>query len=136
MHADDHLMATFDYDDATNSPEQLVQFEFQRQTLTIRFTAPVLGHRESPAVAGAIFRELVEHECVVKNVVLDLQEVCGMSSMGLGLCVEIRNQAAQAGARCVLFGLCHHLRDMFRMMRIERLYTIADTAAELAAAAA
>lgn len=129
-------MDTFDHIDADASPETLVQFERGKSSLTVRFLAPVLGHREAPVVAGVIFRELVEAEGTARTIILDLQNVCGMSSMGLGLCVEIRNQAAHTNAKCVLYGLCPHLRDMFRMMRIERLYTIAETAAELNVAAA
>ena len=134
--SDQFSMATFEHDDTVLNTDTMVEFSNRKSALTIRFNTPVLGHREAPAIAGKIFRVLVEHEGNVQSVVLDLRQVSGMSSMGLGLCVEIRNQAVKAGARCVLFGLSRHLREMFTMMRIDRLYTIAETAAELADAAA
>jgi anti-anti-sigma regulatory factor len=49
-----------------------------------------------------------------------------MSSFGLGLCLEFRNSGLQVGASTILVGLSKELRDLFKMMKVDRLYTIAD----------
>jgi anti-anti-sigma factor len=115
---------------------ELVEIRPEGAVLTVRFLSPVLGNREAGDLSKTIFRRLMEHEETTRVVVLDLSEVCGISSMGLGLCVELRNTVVNAGGKCVLFGLCPHLQDLVRMMKIERLYTIAHTARELANVAA
>ncbi len=120
--------------DADIDVSDLVEFSVAENVLTIRFVAPALGQAEAPMAAGAIFRKLVEHEGPSGVVVLDLSAVCAMSSMGLGLCIEIRNQVLKAGGRCIAFGLCQHLVELFGMMRLDRVFTIVDSPQTLAAA--
>jgi anti-anti-sigma regulatory factor len=57
-----------------------------------------------------------------------------MSSMGLGMCIAFRNQANNAGAKSVLYGASNELLKLLAMMKIEKLYQIAKTEAELKAA--
>jgi anti-anti-sigma regulatory factor len=54
-----------------------------------------------------------------------------MSSMGLGMIIDMRNAAAQCGATAVLFGVNKDLKALLAMMKIEKLYKIADTASQL-----
>ena len=42
--------------------------------------------------------------------------------VGLGMCVELRRHAKERKMRTALFGLNGHLRDLFRMMKVDRLY--------------
>jgi anti-anti-sigma regulatory factor len=51
--------------------------------------------------------------------------------MGLGMIIDMRNAAAQCGATAVLFGVNKDLKALLAMMKIEKLYKIADTASQL-----
>jgi anti-anti-sigma factor len=60
------------------------------------------------------------------SLVLDLSDVKAMSSFGLGLCIELRNAANSVGASTAIVGMSSDLRDLFKMMKVDRLYTIAE----------
>ena len=65
------------------------------------------------------------------GLVLDLSTVSFMASMGLGMCIACRNQAAAVGATPLLFGLNKDLQALMAMMKIEKLFRIIKTQAEL-----
>lgn len=69
-----------------------------------------------------ILEALNEASKSIKWLVIDLSAVSVLSSMGLGMCVELRRHAKERKMRTALFGLNGHLRDLFRMMKVDRLY--------------
>jgi hypothetical protein len=54
-----------------------------------------------------------------------------LSSMGLGMCVDLRNRAAAAKLKPHMTGMSRSLLDLFRMMRVDRLYTVVHGREEL-----
>jgi anti-anti-sigma regulatory factor len=59
-----------------------------------------------------------------------------MTSFGMGMCVEIRNTADTLGVRTIIAGLNPQLDQMFRMLKVDRLFTITHGIQELAEALA
>jgi hypothetical protein len=51
--------------------------------------------------------------------------------MGLGMAVDIRNRASSAKFKPYLFGCSRALLDLFRMMKVDRLYTVVHGKDEL-----
>lgn len=98
--------------------------------ITARFDAVSIGPREAALVATEVSRA-IEGATKGKCLVIDLSRTVSLSSMGLGLCVDIRNRAVDAGLRPVLAGMNVQLADLFRMMRVDRLFTIISSAADL-----
>jgi anti-anti-sigma factor len=56
--------------------------------------------------------------------VLDFTDVQFVSSLGLGMCIDVRNTAENCNAETAIVGLTTHLKELFEMMRLDRLFTI------------
>lgn len=112
------------------------QHEFTAGVLTIRPAGPNLGQREAiilNAEAGAILNSLGTR---VRTLLLDLTDVQAMASFGLGVCIELRNTAHSRNARTIVYGLNDELAALFRLMKVERLYTMVRSTKDLAKALA
>jgi len=94
--------------------------------ITIRPAGPNLTERESIIITSEVTPYLEQLGKRLRGVVLDLSDVKMMSSFGLGLCLEFRNTAMAVGASTILVGMSRELRELFKMMKVDRLYTIAD----------
>jgi anti-anti-sigma factor len=94
--------------------------------LTIKPAGPNLTEREAIIITSEVTPYFEQLGKKLRGVVLDLSDVKMMSSFGLGLCLEFRNSGLQVGASTILVGLSKELRDLFKMMKVDRLYTIAD----------
>ena len=113
-----------------------VAVSYKAGVLTAQLTGPSVAEREATVISTEITRALTEIGSRLRVLVLDLREVQIMSSMGLGMCIDARNSAWQLGAETVIYGLCPQLAELFRMMKVNRLYRIARSEAELIAALA
>jgi anti-anti-sigma factor len=65
------------------------------------------------------------------NVVLDFGGVGFINSSGLAACIELRNGAAEKGARTILYQPTHDVLQVFTMVKVDRLFTTVHTAEEL-----
>ncbi len=113
-----------------SSAKSFVTLTTKNKHLIARFDAVSIGPREATAIAGEVATALgtaVKGKCLV----IDLSRTNSLSSMGLGLCVDLRNRAVDAGLRPVLTGMNVHLADLFQMMRVDRLFAIATTTTEV-----
>lgn len=107
-----------------------VEFSHPGGHLVARVAVPSIGQGEAPTVRDQIAGRIAgidRGRCFV----LDLSQVSLISSLGLGTCVDLRNTAEKAGLRPVAFGLNRHLVDLFRLMRIDRLYEMPKSQQEL-----
>ncbi|MDZ4830672.1 MAG: STAS domain-containing protein [Phycisphaerae bacterium] len=109
----------------------LVEVRWATPFLTVRPAGPQVGQRESPIITDEVNPFLKLAGKTLKMMVLDLSDVTFMSSMGLGMCIAFRNQAAANGAKSVLYGASKDLLQLLAMMKIEKLYTIAKSEDEL-----
>ncbi|MCL4209335.1 MAG: STAS domain-containing protein [Phycisphaerales bacterium] len=110
---------------------QYVATELKRGMLLVRPVGPSIGQREAPIILEEVREIMRRAGREARMLVIDLSDVSFVSSMGLGMCIDLRNQATQQGARSVLLGLRPDVAQLFRMMRLERLYTIVKSADEL-----
>jgi len=101
-------------------------------TLFIRFRGPTLG-QEDAADAARIAAAAIEVAAdPLRRVVLDLSSLVGISSLGLGTCLDLRRRGDARGAEVVLLGLNPHLEALFATMRLDRLFVIERSAETLA----
>ncbi len=101
-------------------------------TLFVRFRGPTLGQddaAEAARIAAAAIEVAAEP---LRRVVLDLSALAGISSLGLGTCLDLRRRADARGAEVVLLGLNPHLQSLVATMRLDRLVAIEPDAASLA----
>lgn len=90
-----------------------------------------IGPRESVDIVTAAADAIASGNRRGKCMVIDLSRVSLLPSMGLGTCIDLHNRAADRGMQSVVFGLNSHLSELFRLMRVDRLFRIAASAAEL-----
>lgn len=108
-----------------NSRKSLfVDVTFQNGTMNACLVGPRIGEREATVVANAINAKLKEYGSKVNTLVLDFSEVQFVSSLGLGMCIDVRNTAEQCKASTAIVGLTQHLTELFEMMRLDRLFAI------------
>ena len=111
---------------ANRTQSLFVQTVFRGGVLTVRPAGPQLSEREAIIITSEVTPHLQKAGNKLRGLVLDMSEIKMMSSFGLGLCLELRNSAKAAGASTIIVGLNLQLRELFRMMKVDRLYTIAD----------
>jgi len=96
---------------------------------------PRIGEREASVVAIAINNKLKEKGNKVNHLVLDFNDIQFISSLGLGMCIDVRNTAEKCNATTSIVGLTDNLKELFEMMRLDRLFQIESTQANYGTAA-
>ena len=110
--------------------------EFKAGILTVRPTGPNLGQREAAILNSEVGAMIAGLGPKLRTLLIDLSDIHAMASFGLGVCIELRNAAHARGARTLAYGLSDELSALFRLMKVERLYTIVRTTKELSKALA
>ena len=113
---------------STNRDTSLSQFvviERYPKGVLARIVCPSVSQREAPIIVAEIGDALQDVGLPRgSSLVVDVSGVTMLSSMGLGMCVDLRRRADEAGLRAHLFGTSRSLLDLFRMMKIDRLFTV------------
>lgn len=109
----------------------LVEIEVRGAILYTKFVGPQVGQRESPIISSEVEPYLKAAGKDLKHFIIDLQSVSFMSSMGLGVCIGLRNKAVAAGAKPILYGTSADLLKLFSMMKIDQMYKLARNQGEL-----
>ncbi len=112
------------------STATFVTVSVKNKHMIARLDAVSIGPREAALIATEVSRMLTS-STRGKCLVIDLSRTNSLSSMGLGLCVDLRNRAVDAGLRPVLAGMNIQLTDLVRMMRVDRLFTITSSSHDL-----
>lgn len=102
--------------------------------LTIKPAGPSLTEREAIVISCDVKPIMDRCAGSMRALVLDLSQVRIMSSFGLGMCIELRNAARAVNANTIVFGLSDELTELFKMLKVDRLYTMARNVKELAKA--
>ncbi len=110
--------------------------ELKGSVLIVRPAGPNLGQREAAILNSEVGTMIASLGPRIRTLLLDLSDVQAMASFGLGVCIELRNAAHARGARTLVFGLNDELAALFRLMKVERLYTIVRSTKELSKALA
>lgn len=98
-----------------------------------RLVGPTIGAREVPIITDLVAPAIEKSAGGdLRWVVLDMSSVTFVNSMGLGMCIDFRNRANKAGAKTILYGMNQQLMDLFKMVKVDRLFTIVKDMAELA----
>ena len=99
--------------------------------LTVRLVGPSVGEREAAIIANQIQQAMAAAGHALRSLVLDFTDVQVISSMGLGMCIDVRHQARQRQADSIVYGLSTQLRELFEMMKVDRLFRLVGDPAEL-----
>lgn len=83
------------------------------------------GELDAPRVIDIDFNALTE-TIGGRNAVFNLSGLDFIDSAGTHLFIKIQRYAARHGRICILCGLRQHVRRMFQILRLERLFTITE----------
>ena len=114
----------------TDETKDYVELSHRGGHVVAKVVVPSVGQNEAPVIREQVVAAMAS-AARGRALVLDFSQVSLITSIGLGTCVDLRNCAEKAGLRPVAYGMNRHLVDVFRMMRIERLFTILRTPQEL-----
>ena len=129
-------MNGFNVNNGTNGRRSLfVDITVTNGTMNACIAGPRIGEREATIVANAVNAQLKEFGKKVTSLVLDFSEVQFISSLGLGMCIDVRNTAEQCNASTSIIGLTSHLKELFELMRLDRLFTIQEKSPNFGSAA-
>ncbi len=102
----------------------------------VKLTGPSITEREATLISRELHDAFAFLGKRLRVVVLSMSNVHMLSSMGLGMCIDARNTARRLGATTVIYGLSPKLADLFRMMKVDRLYRMVQSEADLSRALA
>lgn len=108
-----------------------VDIEVRSRLLYVKLVGPQIGQRESPIISQEVDPYLKAAGKDLRHFIVDLRSVTFMSSMGVGVCIALRNKAIAAGAKPILFGTSPDLVKLLSMMKIDQMYKLAKDQAEL-----
>ena len=110
---------------------EYVDVTTDRGVVTARITEPSVEEQVASLILQTV-REAMNHPGLdLQAVVLDFGEVTFINSSGLAACIELRNAAAAKDARTIVYRARRGVTDLFRLVKVDRLYLFADDAQEL-----
>ena len=129
-------MNGFNTNNSNKSRKSLfVDVSFSNGSMKACIVGPRIGEREASVVAIAINNKLKEYGSKVNELVLDFSDIQFISSLGLGMCIDVRNTAQKCKAETKIVGLTPHLTELFEMMRLDRLFQLESKQANYDSAA-
>lgn len=90
----------------------------------MRPVGPSLSEREATILSGELQRYFKEVGDTIRAFVLDMSDIEMMSSFGLGMCIDAARKSQDVNATCYTCGMSSALIDLFRLMKVDRLYRI------------
>ncbi len=103
-----------------------VQCKRSGGALIAKLLGPSIGQREAPIISKTVLAELEQEAEPPRAVVLDFRRITFINSMGLGMCIEVRNAMHQRGGKTILYCPSEQIMSVLKMTKMDRLYTIVD----------
>ena len=101
--------------------------------LVVKFNPAALGAGDIKSItaqlSGAI--QNLANAGAGRYVVLDFTGVPLLSSIGLGMCVDIYHCAQKYGRKCATYGLQSRTSELFHLMHLDRMYENLSTQTQL-----
>ena len=101
--------------------------------VTARIIGPAVEEHRGKAIVETIFRAIDEAAESVRVLVLDFGNVTFINSSGISCCIQLRNGVKEKGIRTIVYRLNDKLCDIFREMKLEKMFEVVDTPSDLAA---
>lgn len=110
---------------------QFVNVTVHDDIVTAVPVGPSIGEREASVINQHIAASMTPLGKSLKALVLDMRKVNYMASVGIGMCVDLHNRAKAAGAPAIVVGMNENLMQLFKMLKLTRLFAIVDDEAAL-----
>lgn len=114
------------------NPSLFAHISSEPSVLRIKLIGPTIGAREVPIITEMAATALEQFNAAKGSwLVIDMSQITFINSMGLGMCIDFRNRINKAGGKAALLGMNQQLLDLFKMVKVDRLFTIARDSAAL-----
>ena len=104
----------------------MIHFEELGPTLVLEVAGPTLDAHTSKEFRREIENKLKDR----KQVVIDMSQLSFMDSSGLGVLLSCLRQVGAAGGQLKLVGLTAHVRAVFQLVRMHRVFDIHNSREE------
>ncbi|MDG1899568.1 MAG: STAS domain-containing protein, partial [Phycisphaerales bacterium] len=92
---------------------------------------PSINEREAQIITSEAGVEIEQADDVCTFLVLDMQDVSFISSMGIGMLLDLRNRAGQRKMKIVLAHVGDQLNDLLRIVKLEKVLSLCTTDRDL-----
>ncbi len=99
--------------------------------ITATIAVAMIEEREATTILENVKSAMNQAGEGLRWVVLDFGAVSFINSSGLAACIEIRNEATQHGVSTILYRPTEDVNELFKMVKVDRLYRFVNTADEL-----
>jgi anti-anti-sigma factor len=107
--------------------DNLVEVTFDGGVVTVRIVASSVEERAGHAILTRTQDAMNQVGAGLTDIILDFGDVEFINSSGLGACFELRNDAAGRGAQVILYRPTETVLQLFMLVKVESLFTIAHS---------
>ncbi|MCP4838813.1 MAG: STAS domain-containing protein [Planctomycetes bacterium] len=107
----------------TTEKNLFIQFAEDDDALVASIHAPTVSQRESEIISVAL-SEALDDANGYQWLIIDMQQVTFMSSMGIGMLVDARSRASGRKMRVVLSNVAADMDQLLRMVKLDKVFTI------------
>ena len=102
--------------------------------VTARIIGPAVEEHRGNAIIETVGRAIEEAAESVRALVLDFGNVSFINSSGIACCIRLCNGLREKGIRTIVYRPSANLRDIFREMRLDKMFEFVETPRDLTAA--
>ncbi len=104
--------------------------------VTARIIGPAVEEHRGKAILETVLRVIDEAADSVRALVLDFGSVTFINSSGISCCIQLCNSLKEKGIRMIAYRPNEKLIEIFREMKLDKLFEVVDTPGGLATALA
>jgi len=106
------------------------QVRVEGRMLVARLRGPSIAQRESELISQVVAPEIESADALCKYLVLDMEDVEFLSSMGIGLLIDLQSRAKARKMKTVLSNVGEKLDTLLRLVKLEKVLTLCRTEQE------
>ena len=99
--------------------------------LTLRLRGPSIDERESFIITTEAAKSIEAADDVCAFLVLDMQEISFISSMGIGMLLDLRKRATARKMKIVLANVGDQLNTLLSIVKLEKLLSVCNSERDL-----
>ena len=101
--------------------------------VTARIIGPAVEEHRGTAIVETVGRAIDEAAESVRALVLDFGNVAFINSSGIACCIQLCNGLKAKGIRTIVYRPSDRVREIFRQLKLEKLFEYVETPGDLTA---
>ena len=118
----------------TQSAQQprAVEIKAEGDTIAAKIIGPVIEANRAQVILDDVGRAIDDAGSGLRFLVLDFDEVTFINSTGIGMCLQLGTRARAKAAHPILYRLTRDVNEILTRCKVDAVYTIVQSQAELA----